>query len=323
MSVLVTGATGLLGNNLVRHLLSHGQHVRVFLRETSPRVPIDGLDVEIFYGDIRDSESIDAACKGVDLVIHAAGYVYPGLRHADLVYSINITGTRNVSRASLRSNTRMVYISSLSALGIGNREHPADEEATFDGLQTPYATSKRQAEDVVHEYIRHGLSASIVNPGYMFGPWDWKPSSGKLLCEAATRFIPLYPRGGNNFCDVRDVVEGVLLAAERGENGRRYILGGDNLPYRDLFKIFSDVTGSRRPWAPLGPVIKTIAGSFGDLWGYLTGNELNVNSSILSTASLPLYYSSARAERELDYRHRPVRQAVEAAWTWFVEHGYV
>jgi len=323
MKVLVTGATGLLGNNLVRELLSHGEHVRVLLRKTSSMLPLEGLDVEVCYGDVRDSTSVETACSGVDLVVHAAAYVYLGVRHADLVHSVNVGGTRNVTRAALSNEIKMIFVSSVSALGAGSRVHPADEESQCDGVQMPYFQSKRKAEAVVMEYVRKGLYAPIVNPGYMFGPRDWKPSSGKLLLTAGTRFIPQYPRGGVNFCDVRDVVDGILLVIERGSSGRRYILGGENLSYKELFRTFSDVTGIRRPLAPLGPVIKAIIGGYGDLWEYLTGNELNVNSSILSVADLPLYYSSTRAEKELGYRHRPVREAVASTWSWFKEHGYV
>jgi dihydroflavonol-4-reductase len=182
--------------------------------------------------------------------------------------------------------------------------------------------TKREAEAVVQEYVQRGLFVPIVNPATMLGPWDWKPSSGKILLAAATRFTPLVPSGGNNFCDVRDVVEGIFAAAERGQSGRRYLLGGDNLTYLDAWNLFADVTGCRRPWMRMGPLMRIAIGKAGDLWGVMTGQEPDVNSAALRAASMPHCCTSVRAERELGYRHRPVREAIEAAWSWFQQHGY-
>jgi dihydroflavonol-4-reductase len=322
MTTLVTGATGLVGNNTVRQLLDRGEQVRVLARKTSATAPLEGLDVEIAYGDVRDEAAVGEACRDVDLVIHAAAYVHWGWSRIDLHRAINVTGTRNICQAALSAGAKLVHVSSVDALGMGDGENPADEDSREGTIPSSYVVTKREAEAVVLEHAERGVFAAIVNPTFMLGPWDWRPSSGKLLIAAATQFTPLVPSGGNDFCDVRDVVQGILAAAERGQSGRRYILGGDNLSYLEAFRLFAEVTGGRRPWARMGPLMRIGVGRAGDLWGRITRKEPDVNSAALASATLPHFYSSARAESELGYQHRPAREAVEAAWSWFQERGY-
>ncbi len=323
MTTLVTGATGLVGNNAVRRLLDRGRGVRVLIRETSPQAPLEGLDVEIARGDVRDAAAVREACQGVDLVVHAAAYVHWGWSGIETHRAINVGGTRNLCQAALDAGAKLVQVSSVDALGMGDQDNPADEDSREGCVPAPYVLTKREAEAVVLEHVERGLFAPIVNPTFMLGPWDWKPSSGKLLLAAGTKFTPLVPSGGNNFCDVRDVVDGILAAAERGQSGRRYILGGYNLTYREAWDVFADVTGGRRPWARLGPVMRFGVGRACDLWGRISGNEPDVNSAALASASLPHVYTTARAEQELGFRPRPFRETVEAAWAWFREHDYV
>jgi dihydroflavonol-4-reductase len=323
MTTLVTGATGLVGNNAVRILLERGEPVRVLTRDTSAKRPLEGLDVEVVRGDVRDFEPVAEACRGVSLVVHAAAYVHWGWSGMETHRAVNVSGTRNVCRAALAAGAKLVHVSSVDTLGVGDRRHPADEDSREGAIPAPYVLTKREAEGEVLDHVRRGLAATIVNPTYMLGPWDWKPSSGRLLLAAGTRFTPVVPSGGNNFCDVRDVVEGILASAERGQSGRRYLLGGDDLTYREAFRLFAEITGSRPPLMSMGPLMRVVVGRGGDLWGRITGREPDVNSAALASASLPHCCSSARAERELGYRHRPAGEAARAAWDWFCQYGYV
>jgi dihydroflavonol-4-reductase len=323
MTTLVTGATGLVGNNAVRALRDRGENVRVLTRNTSAKRPLEDLDLEVVQGDVRDFESVERACQGVSLVIHAAAYVHWGWSNIETHRAVNVTGTHNVCRAALAADAKMVHVSSVDTLGVGDRQNPADEDSREGAVPAPYVLTKREAESEVLDHVRRGLVATIVNPTFMLGPWDWKPSSGKLLLAAGTRFTPLVPSGGNNFCDVRDVVQGILAAAERGQSGRRYLLGGDDLTYLEAFRLFAEVTGGRPPLTTMGPLMRVLVGRGGDLWGRISGSEPDVNSAALASASLPHCCSSARAERELEYRHRPAKEAARAAWDWFCQYGYV
>lgn len=320
---LVTGATGLVGNNVVRQLLSGGSRVRVLVRDGADPRPLAGLDVEIARGDILRPETLGGACTDAGAVVHAAGYVHLGRSGLDLQRAINVEGTRNVARAALEAGARMIHISSCDAVGVGPVDKPADEDAPLaDPRGCTYAISKREAEQAVREEIANGLDAVIVNPGFMLGPWDWKPSSGRMLLEVARGKGLLAPRGWFSVCDVRDVAEGILSAAERGAPGRRYIMAGENITYLDAWRLFARVTGGRRPWMRAGPAMLFVAGRAGDLAGRLSGREPDVNSAAIAYAALPKNYSSRRAEMELGYSRRPLEETVRDAWAWFQANGY-
>jgi dihydroflavonol-4-reductase len=163
----------------------------------------------------------------------------------------------------------------------------------------------------------------IVNPGYMLGPWDWKPSSGEMLLEVARQYTPFAPRGGVAVCDVRDVAGGILAALEKGRSGERYILGGHNLTYLALWQIFADITKTSRPFFRMTRGMGWIGGAWGDAWTRITGKEGNVNSAATRMSGQLHFYSSAKAEEELGYTYGSVEQAVRDAWEWFQQHGYI
>jgi dihydroflavonol-4-reductase len=323
MRVLVTGATGLVGNNVVRRLADRGDRVRVLVRGGHDPRTFAGLGVEEVAGDVTDADSIAAAADGMDAIVHSAGYVQIGRTQIERHRVINVGGTRNVVAAATAVGARLVHVSSCDALGVRSLEAPADEE-TLDGgcAIAPYAISKREAEAVVLEAVAGGLQASIVNPGFMLGPWDWKPSSGRMLLEVARGNGLFAPRGWFSVCDVRDVADGILAALDRGEAGRRYILAGETMRYIDAWRLFADVTGGRRPLMWLGPAVTKVVGWAGDAIGRVKGREIDVNSGAFALARLPKAYTSRRAETELGYRRRPVRESAEAAWRWFLEFGY-
>ena len=322
MTTLVTGATGLLGNNVVRLLLERGAAVRVLVRETADPRPLADLNVEVVAGDLQDPVSLHRSCQGVSGVVHAAAFVAIGRTGGELAQRINVEGTRALAEAARQTGARMVHVSSVDALAPATQRSPADEETAGSKPDCPYVTTKRAAEDVVRQGVQHGLHATIVNPAFMLGPWDWKPSSGRMLLEVALRFSPAAPRGGVSICDVRDVAAGCLSALERGQRGRQYILAGHNMTYFDAWKLFAEVSGGRGPWSQARPPLTTVVGWFGDRVAGWTGREPDVNSVSVKMSHLWHHYSSRRAEQELNYRCRPARETVADAWKWFAQHGY-
>lgn len=320
---LVTGATGLVGNNVVRQLIAQDKPVRVLIRQSSDCRPLEGLNVEPVFGDVCQAESVRQACRGVRAVVHAAGYVHIGRSKLDQHRAVNVEGTRNVARAASEWGARMVHVSSSDAAGVGSLQKPADEETPLaEHGGCTYTITKREAEQVVQEEISRGLDAVIVNPGFMLGPWDWKPSSGRMLLEVARGRAWVAPQGHFSVCDVRDVAAGILSAIERGQCGRRYLLTGKTLSYFEAFCLFAEVSGGRRPLGSPGRVLSTLGGWIGDLGTLLTGRESDVNSAAIRVARLPKSYSCRRAEEELGYTTRPVEQSARDAWAWFREHGY-
>ena len=323
MATLVTGATGLVGNNVVRLLVARGEEVHVLIREHSDHTPLDGLPVKFSHGDIRDPLAVSAAVAQSDRVVHCAAQVHIGWQGLALQRAINVEGTLNIADAALKNHVRMVHVSSIDTFGAAAPDHPIDEHSAPAGeVPCPYVVTKREAEQIVLDRVARGLDAVIVNPGFMLGPWDWKPSSGRLLLKVAKGWALVAPPGTNSYCDVRDVAAGIIAALEKAPRGDRYILAGKTLSYMDAIKIFARVTGQRPPFRIARNVTVKAVGYVGDLFGWIVGHELEVNSAASAMSLLPKYFSSAKAQTELGYRTRDVEQSAADAWAWFRQHGY-
>jgi len=325
MLTLVTGATGLVGNNVVRLLRQRGCAVRVLARESADARPLAGVDVETVRGDVRDEAAVRRAVDGVQQVVHAAGLVQIGWSNLALQRAINVDGTRRVAKAAREAGATLVHVSSSDACGVAEGDTLVDEETKVNGrVLIPYVVTKREAEQVVQDEVARGLRATIVNPSFMLGPWDWKPSSGQMLVAVAKGLGLFAPRGEFSISDVRDVAEAILTALSReGASGRRYLLAGHNMTYLEAWQAFAQEAGSRRPRGQLRPALAFIAGRSGDLWGRIRRREPNVNSGALKVALLAKRYSVARAQEELGYRVRPLRETVADALAWFREYGYL
>ena len=324
VDVLVTGATGLVGNNVVRMLVSRGESVRAFVRsrQAAERC-LAGLPVETIEGALGDHEGVQAAVDGARIVIHAAAMVHCGWRHEDEMAAANVDGTRIVAAAARRAGARFVHVSSVDAIGLRADGVPADEETPPGGMpECPYVVTKRGAEGAVHDEIARGLDAVIVNPVYMLGPWDWKPSSGRMLLEVGAGKGLFAPPGGNDFVDVRDVAGGILAAVTRGQLGRRYILGGHSMSYLDAWRVFARIAGRMQPLGTAPRGIVRMAGLAGDLASLFTARELPVNSAATRMSMLPHNFSYRRAQAELGYAFRSLDETVADAWEWFVTRGY-
>lgn len=318
---LVTGATGLLGNNLVRQIVERGQTARVLIRSQTVPPALRDLPVEVSQGDVRDRRSVEAAARGARYILHAAADTHIGWRHWDRQREVNVTGSRHVAQAARAAGARMVHISSVDALPASSDGTPVHEE-TPDRCKVActYVVTKREAEQAVQDEIAQGLDGLIVNPGFMLGPWDWKPSSGRMLLALAKGWTPAAPGGGMSGCDVRDVASGILAAAEKGQTARRYILAGENISYLDAWRLFARTAGRPGPKVRWGPLVRIISGRVGDLWGRITGQETDVNSAMLQMSQMLHYYSSDRARRELGYQTRPFTETVQDAWAWLQDH---
>lgn len=324
MHSLVTGGTGLLGNNLVRLLLARGDRVRVLARATSGPRPLAGLEVEIAPGDVCDPQSVERACQGVDRVFHAAGHVHIGWSGQHRHTAVNVGGARNVAEAARRLGLRMIHVSSTDTIGLGPGPPPYDEANPPGGNpDVPYIVTKIAAEEAVLKAVVEGLNGVIVNPSYMLGPWDWKPSSGRMLLQVASGKALLAPVGSITLCDARDVAAGTVAAAEVGRVGERYILAGTPMRYRDAWRLMAQITGGRSPLLRAGPLARILGGIGGGLWQRLTGREPDINSAAIQLSTLRKEYSSQKAIRELGYHIRPIEETVRDAWQWFQEYGYV
>lgn len=324
--VLVTGASGFVGSAVVRALLSRGYDVRALVRPTSPRRNLEGLKVEIAQGDLLDTASLATALDGCDTLIHTAADYRLWVRGDDAMMRVNVEGTRLLMQAALHHRLRrVVHTSSVATLGLAPRCSLADETtpSCLADMTGPYKRSKFLAEEMVRQMVaERGLPAVIVNPSVPVGPGDIRPTpTGRVIIEAAAGRMKASVRTGLNLVHVDDVALGHVLALERGELGERYILGGDNLLLEVLLAKIAAEVGRRPPRLslPIAAVMPVALAAEG--WGRLTGREPFVTLDGVRMARHVMFFTSARAERELGYRHRPAGQAIATAIAWFRDEG--
>ncbi len=327
MKILLTGATGFIGAALARRLIAAGHELRALVRPGSDRRNILDLPLEIAEGALEDDASLLRAARGCKGLFHAAADYRLWVPDRRRMYQANVVGTGLLMEAALKAGVeRVVYTSSVATIGAALGGAPANEDTPSEeaGMIGPYKHSKFLAEKLVRELcLEKGLPAVIVNPSAPLGPRDLKPTpTGRIVVEAANRRIPAYVDTGLNMVHVDDVAEGHLLAFEKGVAGERYILGGDNLELSALLKLIAEEAGFRPPAMrlpakalfPLAYAMEALA--------FVTGREPMLTSGSLRMAQKKMYFSSAKAERELGYTHRPVREAVADAYKWFLTYGY-
>jgi dihydroflavonol-4-reductase len=326
--ILVTGATGFVGAAVARALLARGHRVRALVRPESDRRNIIGLDIEIAAGRLEDAESLEAAAAGCDALFHVAADYRLWVRDPKAMLGANVGGTRALMRAALRAGLRrVVYTSSVAALGHMVDGKPADETmpSTLAEMVGPYKRSKFLAEAEVRRMVaEEGLPAVIVNPSTPIGPRDVKPTpTGRIIVMAATGRMPAFVDTGLNVVHVEDVAEGHLRAFERGTVGERYILGGENLTLAEILRRVAHRVGRRAPTIelPRGAVYPVALVS--EAVARVTGREPMATLDGLRMAKWKMWFSSAKAERELGYVHRPADAALADAIHWFRAEGYL
>lgn len=322
MRVVVTGATGLLGNNLVRLALEQGHRVVAIARSASTSPSLEGLDLQKIDMSLTDPNVVNRVEGPIDAIIHSAAHIHIGWSQRKDAIQTNKFGTTNAILIAKKHKARMLHISTVNTLAIGSKDQIADEETPGDGqLPCTYVTSKRLAEQEVHQYIKAGGDASIVYPGFMLGPWDWKPSSGRMIVDLRKGAPPLAPAGGCSICDPRDVASAIFRAVEIAPSGSRYILAGENWTYMQLWTEITKQFGKRPPWTLLRAPGRFVAGSLGDLLGRITGKEPIINSAAIGMSSQFHWYSSRRASEKLGYKTRPVSESIADAIAWMHHHS--
>ncbi len=323
MKIVVTGASGHIGNNLIRNLVSEGQSVRA-LAHTDQR-GLEGLGVEIVQADICDPDSLRRAFDGADVVYHLAAVVSILKHEWHMVESVNIIGTRNVVEACLRCGVkRLVHFSSIHAMMQEPLDMPLDESRSLvESLHNPpYDRSKAATEKEVRRGIEKGLDAIIINPTAVIGPYDTQPSHlGAALLSMANKKMVALVDGGFDWVDVRDVADGAIKAAKQAPTGSKYLLSGHWVSLRHMADIIAEITGVPAPgfvcpmWmAQLGaPIVTTYDRMFGrrPLYTSISLNALHSNP----------YISHEKGTRELGYEPRPFRETIIDTLKWFEQCG--
>jgi dihydroflavonol-4-reductase len=326
--VLVTGASGFVGSAVARALKARGAELRLLVRASSPRANLAGLEAELITGDMRDRASMDEAMRGMRYLFHVAADYRLWARDPEEIVRNNRNGTEAPMRAALAAGLeRIVYTSSVATLRLDPGGAPSDETMPATEAQAigAYKRSKVVAERLVERMVaEEGLPAVIVSPSTPIGPRDVKPTpTGRIIVEAASGRMPAFVNTGLNLVHVDDVATGHLQALDKGRTGERYILGGQDARLADMLADIAGLVGRKAPKVelPIGP-LRPLAEA-AELYGRVTGKEPFLTKDALRMASHHMYFSSAKAERELGYAARPYGEALADAIGWFRNAGYV
>jgi dihydroflavonol-4-reductase len=325
---LVTGSTGFVGANLVAALDERGIEVVGLRRTTSPDDAIAGLEVTPVVGDLLDPESLRAAMDGIDWVFHVAAVADYWRVPKDLIYRVNVEGTRNVLQAAHEAGVkRFVLTGSTAALGIpASKDALMDERSRFNLRpdEFPYGHSKHLAEEALAEFVEKGLHGVSVLPSAVMGPRDLKFNAGELIVQALKPTLPVIPvpRGGVNYIDVRDCVVGHIAAVEKGRPGDRYVLAGNNLTHRETIEAVNRALGTslgviqipRQTLPLMGALVALVRG---------LGVQLPVDRGRVMLSGQFMYYDNTRAVRELGLEVRPFVESVRDAYRWYADNNYL
>jgi dihydroflavonol-4-reductase len=322
--ILVTGATGHIGNVLVRKLIEQGEKVRALIWRGEDTTPLEKLDVETVEGDVLDPESLKPAFKGVEKVFHLAGImsIMPGQN--PLVWRVNVEGTRNVLNAARQACVRrLVYTSSIHAIHRAQHGKVIDESLPFDP-NNPYGAydrSKAEASLEVQKATADGLDAVILCPTGVIGPYDFRGSElGEVIRGAAEARPMFYVEGAYDFVDVRDVADGLIAAAEHGRRGESYILGGNKISVRYMLETVREVTGKAFASIKIPFSLAEFAARFTPWYYQKTKAKPRFTPYSLEVLQSNADISHAKAARELGYKPRPIIETIADTVRWFFEN---
>jgi dihydroflavonol-4-reductase len=323
--IAVTGGTGHIGNVLVRELVARGDRVRVLVTRGHSAGPIASLPMEAVEGDVRDAASVRSFVDGADLVYHIAGVIRISPGKGGLLHDVNVGGVNNVLAACANAKvSRLVYTSSVHAFVELPQGVCLDEEGPMDEhkVRGHYARSKAEATLAVRAAAQAGLDTVVTYPSGVIGPHDYKPSEmGQLVLDLAHHRLPAYVDGAYDFVDVRDVVAGLIAAADRGRAGEGYLLCGHRLGVKEIVDTVCNVTGARPPAlrAPRRAIRAVSRVTPAYYW-------ITRKKPLFTTYSIDVLYSNcemtcAKARRELGYEPRPFLETVEDTVRWFRQTG--
>ncbi|MBI5384150.1 MAG: NAD-dependent epimerase/dehydratase family protein [Verrucomicrobia bacterium] len=333
MNCFVTGASGFIGANLVHELNARGHRVKALLRAGSDTRGLQGADFERVPGDVGDRAALTAGLRGCDWCFHVAASYHLWLRDYALMYAANVEGTRNVLEAAAAAGcSRIVYTSTVGCIGLPKAVNgvvtPTDETAPVSEAQMSnhYKISKWRAEVVARELAAKGRPVVIVNPSAPVGPRDAKPTpTGKVIVDFLNRRMPAYLDTGLNWVHVRDVAAGHVLAAEQGRLGERYILGSmdGNWTMAEAFRVLEEVSGVPAPKMRVPYAVAYAAACVDETLSKITGLPPKAPLAGVRMAKYKMFFSPAKALRELGLPQTPPRQALADAVEWFCRNGYV
>lgn len=328
MKTLVTGGAGFIGSNVVRLLLEQKEKVRVLHLPNEDLRNLKGMNVELIPGNILDKETVSEAVEGCDKVYHLAAIYAFWLPDPKIMFDVNIEGTRNILDASIEHNVKkVVHTSSAVRYGGQGLDKAGNEESPFAMEETGelYSLSKYLSHELAEQYAANGLNVTIVCPTMPLGPGDVAPTpTGKYVISVVNNPVILYTDTTTNVGDVRDIARGHILAMEKGESGRSYILGGlQNIPMKEFMNTCKTVLNKRTPLIQMPQTAFEIAGYLMEMSAtFITRKAPVITSQAARATALGFSLDCDRAVRELGYECRPIEESIRDAFEWFERNGY-
>lgn len=327
MKVLLTGPDGVLGNNLCRMLLERNYEVRAFIQEGKPEGLLADLPIEKQWGNLLNPQDLEKAVNGCQVVIHAAANTNTWPTRHSIYYKVNVEGTKNlVSACKLNNIQRFIHVGTANSFGAGKRANPGTEKNSFTAGQykLDYITSKYKAHQYVLEEVKeNGFPAVIVNPTFMIGPYDSKPSSGQMILAIQQGKVPGYTTGGRNFVYVKDVATAIINAIELGEIGESYLLGNENLNYQQAFQKMATTCNVKAPTFKFPKFLTLFYGGLMSFLASIFRFQPAVSYPLARISIDEHFYDCSKAVNELKMPQTPIEQALEEAVKWFKENGYI
>jgi dihydroflavonol-4-reductase len=324
MKTLVTGGNGFLGSWIVKHLLEQGDSVRVLHRTSSEMSALRGLAYESAIGDVTDLSSLKKACDKVDAVFHAAGVIAYAPGDLPLMQRVNVQGTANVIEAVRHAKVqRLVHTSSVVAIGATRDKHILNESSPYEmaPYHFGYFDTKFQAEELVRQAVKEKkIDAVVVNPGIMFGAGDAVKGSRKMHLKVAAGKLPFYSGGGVNVLDVEDSVRGHFLALKKGRAGERYILGGENISIKEMFRLLAELGGHKAPEIYLPNSIVRCPYYMARLLNTF-GLRLPLPAESLYISTMYHWYDMSKAQSELGFVPGLAMPAIKKSLDWCFKNG--
>lgn len=327
MKVLVTGANGFLGSWVTKALVKEGHDVYALVRPKADLAELDGVDCKYLHGDVTDVHTMLTNFAGMDSVFHLAGVIAYKKNQRALMEKVNVQGTANVVSVCREHKVRrLVYLSSVAAIGAGFTQNEIFTEAStynIENLDLGYFQTKHEAEKIVKRACDKGeIDAVIINPSTIYGAGDAKKGSRKMQLKVAQGKLKFFTSGGVNVVAAEDVVDGILKAWKQGRSGERYILAGENILIKDLFRMIAEEAGVTPPTHQLPNALLHGVGAVGDFLEKM-GLKGPLSRENAHTSTMYHWFDSKKAQTELDFHPRPARQAIHNSVQWMKDQGLV
>jgi len=327
MTVFISGADGFVGSNLIRELLGRNHQVVAFVKEGDDPKTIKNLPITIKYGNLLDADSIANAMAGCDVVIHTAASTAIWPYRSDIQHKINVGGTKNmVSAAKKHAIKRFIHIGTANTFGFGSKADPGVETKPYASGKygMDYMDTKLEAQNyLLNEVKENGFPALVLNPTFMLGPYPARIGSAKMVLSVYKGKVGGYTKGGRNYIAVKDVCVAIANAMTQGRIGECYILGHQNMNYKEIFTLIAETVGVKSPKIAVPNFIVKSVGYVSTVAANLFNFEPMVSYAMAQMSVDEHYFSAAKAVKELDLPQSPMDVAIKESADWLIENGYM